>query len=56
MATALVFTVLSLSIRRYERPFDPEKVIRGFTAPPKDPEFLEDRVIDYSVATTRTSR
>ncbi|HET9285835.1 MAG TPA: hypothetical protein VFR24_28110 [Candidatus Angelobacter sp.] len=56
MLVALLFTVNALRIRTFEGVFDPEEVIRKFgRQSPSDADFLDDRIVDLSVATNRNS-
>lgn len=56
LVVALLLTVRAASIREYEGICDPEKVIKGFgKKPPTDEDFLDDRIVDLSVATNRNS-
>src|SRR6266446_1254037 len=48
---ALLLVVLAISIRTYEGIFDPQKIINSFgKTPPKDEDFLDERIVDLSVA------
>jgi hypothetical protein len=54
LLASLLFAILSMRIRKYEAPFDPEKIIKSFgESPPKDDDFLDERLVDYAVATNR---
>jgi hypothetical protein len=54
---ALLLTIASLRILRYEGICYPEEVIRQFKEkPPQDSDFLDDRIVDLAVATQRNSR
>jgi hypothetical protein len=52
MMVALVCSILAMTIAHYDRVADPEQIIRNFgDDPPLDEDFLDDRIVDYSVAT-----
>jgi len=53
---ALLSTILAISIRSFEGICDPEDVIANFgDAPPRDADFLDDRIVDLAVATNRNA-
>jgi len=57
LAASLMFTVFGSLIRTYEGLADPEEIIKKFSAlPPKDEDFLDDRIVDFAVATNRDSK
>lgn len=52
MMVALVCSIAAMTIAHYDRVADPEKIIRSFGEdPPTDIDFLDDRIVDYAVAT-----
>ena len=54
LLASLLFAILSMRIRTYEAPFDPEQIIKSFgKSPPKDDNFLDQRLVDYTVAINR---
>lgn len=56
LVVSLLATVAAIQIRAYEGFFDPEQVIDEFgDTPPKDADFLDDRIVDLAVATNRNS-
>jgi len=56
LVSALAFTIRAVDIRDYEGVCDPERVIEAFgDTPPSDEDFLDDRVVDMAVATSRNS-
>ena len=56
LAGSLLLVVLGSLIRTYEGLTDPEKLIARYGDQlPANDEFLEDRIVDYAVATNRNS-
>lgn len=56
LVIAFLLTVRAISIHKYEGICDPEKVIKSFgKSPITDSAFLDDRIVDLSVATNRNS-
>ncbi len=54
VAAALLGTVLAIRIRKYEVPCDLKRIIDEFgDSAPTDETFLDDRLVDYAVATER---
>jgi len=54
---AVLFCVLAMQVRKYERIADPDELLDEFEAEDDlfDEQFFEDRIIDYSVATQRNA-
>jgi hypothetical protein len=56
LAFALLLVVGAISIRAYERLFDPKKEIKSYAdRQPTDAEFLDKRLADFAVATERNA-
>ncbi len=57
LVAALVCTLVALVVRDYERPFDPEEVIKKeLGSRVSEEEFLDSRIADLAVATNRNSK
>ena len=57
LAASLMFTVFGSLIRTYEGLADPEEIIKKFSASPvADEDFLDDRLVDFAVATNHDSK
>jgi hypothetical protein len=51
---ALLLTILATRIRTYEAAYDLRHIIESFKeVPPTDSEFLDARLVDYTIATER---